>query len=81
MSTASDAAEAAWEASDAGKAAWDAAKVAAWDAAKVAYYAARDAYLAKTVTPVHDREPPANYPAIPESCPLCVKECTGACES
>ena len=29
----------------------------------------------------HDRESPANHPEIPESCSLCVKECTGACES
>ena len=45
---------AAWEASDAGKAAW-AAYDAAEDTARVAsdaYYAARAAYLAKTLAPV-----------------------------
>jgi len=85
---------AAWNASDEGKAAeacwaacyaaraaaWDAAEEAAKDAVRIAdraasdaYCAARDAYLAKA--------PDANHPEIPESCSLCVKECTGACES
>ena len=66
MSAAERARLAAWDASDEGQAA-DAAWVAAEDA--------------KTPAPVHDRESPANHPEIPGSCSLCVKECTGACES
>jgi len=69
--------DAAWNAAyDAAyHAAYDAAWGAAYDA-NAAYRAARDAYLAKAPDPVH-----ANHPEIPGSCSLCVKECTGACES
>ena len=70
---------AAWDASDVGKAAYVAAEAAceaACEAYCEAYCVARDAYFAKAPDPVH-----ANLPAIPEGCSLCVKGCTGACES
>jgi len=40
-----------------------------------------EAFILRLEVKRHDSESPANHPEIPEGCPLCVKGCTGACES